>query len=86
MNQSDQQAKITDIQARYADALMQKAHVVGVAVGLRKKEDVYTDEFCLVVMVDQKLPLDELAPEDRIPAEIEGIPVDVQELGVFSAF
>jgi hypothetical protein len=86
MNQPDQQAKITEVQARYADALMQKAHVVGVAIGLRKKDDVYTDEFCLVVMVDQKVPLDELAPEDQIPAEIEGVPVDVQAMGSFSAF
>lgn len=86
MNQSHQQAKITDVQARYADTLMQKAHVVGVAIGLRKKADVYTDEFCLVVMVDQKVPLDALTPQDRIPAEIEGVPVDVQEMGNFAAF
>jgi hypothetical protein len=36
-------------------------------------------------MVDQKVPASELAPEDLIPRELDGIPVDVQEMGVFYA-
>jgi hypothetical protein len=86
--QSDQTARITDIQARYADILMKKAHVIGVALGMRKRAGFLAQPLqpVLVVMVDQKVPLEELAPEDRIPPEIEGIPVDVQEMGAFTAF
>jgi hypothetical protein len=36
-------------------------------------------------MVEQKVPLDQLAPEDRIPSELDGVPVDVQETGTFEA-
>jgi len=39
----------------------------------------------LVVMVSRKVPPHELAPQDILPREIEGIPVDVQEVGELKA-
>lgn len=88
VDQASEMARISDIQARYVDVLMQKPHVIGVAVGLRRQSGFLAQppQLTLVVMVDQKVPLEELAPEDRIPSEIEGIPVDVQEMGTFTAF
>jgi hypothetical protein len=44
-----------------------------------------TDMVALVVMVTQKLPDWQLAAEDVIPTEIEGVPVDVQEIGWLNA-
>jgi hypothetical protein len=35
----------------------------------------------VVVLVRRKLPASQLSPEDRIPAQIDGVPVDVQEVG-----
>jgi hypothetical protein len=32
-------------------------------------------------MVKSKVPEDELAPEDIVPEEIDGVPVEVQEVG-----
>ena len=61
--------------------LMAKANVVGLGVGLRQQGGVNTDAVALVVMVRKKLPVTQLAPGDRIPAEIDGVPVDVQEVG-----
>ena len=78
--------KLTDIQARYADMLMAKANVVGVGIGLAKDNGEYTDEPAIVVMVEKKVPIEELAPEDIIPRSIEGVRVDVQETGVIEAF
>jgi len=78
-------ARITAVQAKHADALMRKKNVVGVAVGLVQRDGEYTQEVALVVMVEQKVPLDQLAPEDRIPSELDGVPVDVQETGTFEA-
>lgn len=66
-------------------ALMSKANVVGVGVGLRQQGGTYTDEVAVVVMVRRKVPHDQLAPADVIPAEIEGVPVDVQEVGEIRA-
>ena len=42
-------------------------------------------EVSLVVMVTQKLPRSQLASEDIVPGEIDGVPVDVQEVGEFEA-
>jgi hypothetical protein len=36
-------------------------------------------------MVRHKLPTIQLAPEEVIPAELEGVPVDVQEVGDIGA-
>ena len=86
MTQDEEMQKLTEIQSRYVDELMGKRNVVGVAVGLKKVDGAYTEERALVVMVSEKLPSDQLTPDDLIPSEIEGVPVDVQETGVFTAF
>ncbi|MFN8448940.1 MAG: hypothetical protein U0521_10185 [Anaerolineae bacterium] len=82
---SRQVQRASEVQARYADDLMRKPHVVGVAVGYASQGGKATPEIGLVVMVDQKLPPDLLAPQDMIPSELDGVRVDVQETGVFSA-
>jgi len=79
------QEKISDIQVRYVDELMEKENVVGVGIGLAKVDGEYTDELALVVLVEKKVPLEELAEADIIPAEIEGVRVDVQETGPLEA-
>lgn len=87
MMQNEQlMARITAIQAQYTDQLMQKANVVGIAAGLVQRGGQATGEIGLVVLVTTKVPEDELAAEDLIPPEIEGVPVDVQEVGEITAF
>jgi hypothetical protein len=65
--------------------LLAKANVVGVGVGFRFAQGRRTEIVGLVVMVRRKVPVGQLRPEDVIPAELEGVPVDVQEVGVISA-
>jgi len=86
---SDEQS-VTMEQVRTAmqahrEQLLSLPNVVGLGVGLRQTAGEWTDSVVLVVMVTQKLPLEALAAEQRIPAEIDGIPVDVQETGSFSS-
>ncbi len=69
------------IKDRYSERLMQKANVVGVGIGFAEKAGTKTDEICLVVMVNQKVPEEKLDPDDVIPREIEGVRVDVQNVG-----
>jgi hypothetical protein len=38
------------------------------------------------VLVEKKVPGEQLSPQEMIPAEIEGVPVDVQEVGKLRAF
>jgi hypothetical protein len=43
-------------------------------------------QVALVVMVDRKVDADALAPHERIPAALDGIPIAVQEMGVFTTY
>ena len=78
-------AQVTAIQQRHQDFLLSIPHVVGVGIGFATTEGSPTPELSLVVTVDQKLPDEFLPPEHRIPKEIEGVRVDVQETGAFTA-
>lgn len=93
MNEMNQEAGLPDATQRaqavkraYADQLMAKANVVGVGVGFCKRSGQRTGEVGLVVMVNKKLPAVQLNPEDVLPLEIEGVPVDVQEVGEIRAY
>jgi len=78
--------RIKAVKAAHEADLLRKANVVGVGIGFRQRGGQQTDEICLVVSVRKKVPPDQLAPDDRIPAELEGVPVDVQEVGIIRAF
>ena len=69
----------------YQEMLMAKAHVVGVGIGFAQRRFSVTNELALVVMVDEKVPAEDLDPEDVIPTELDGVPVDVQQTGELSA-
>ena len=77
---------IRQVRRRYQDELMAKANVVGIGIGFRQRGGERTSEPALVVMVRRKLPPDQIAPQDMIPTSLEGIPVDVQEVGDLRAF
>jgi hypothetical protein len=81
---ADAQISIDAIRAvkqTYEGQLMAIANVVGVGIGFRTYQGVRTKDPALVVMVSRKIPSELLSPEERIPAEIDGVPVDVQEVG-----
>ncbi len=85
---SDQRSAAEKAQAvkdAYTGILMSKPNVVGVGIGLHKVEGQRTGQVGLVVMVSHKVPPELLAPEDRIPEEIDGVPVDVRDVGEISA-
>lgn len=77
--------RLTRVQVRYMDHLMALPHVIGVGIGLAQVGGQTTDQPSIVVMVDNKLPLAQLAAEEVVPSELDGVRVDVQAVGVFSA-
>ncbi len=81
----DKTKRAQEVQAKYTEELMEKANVQGTAVGLAKVNGEYTDEIALVVLVSVKLPESQLAPEDICPQELDGVRVDVQEVGFLEA-
>jgi hypothetical protein len=73
--------KIAEVRARHEAKLLRYSHVVGVSEGIRTRSGKPTGEPCLLVLVERKIPADELDRTDILPSEIEGIPVDVVEVG-----
>ncbi len=62
-----------------------KRNVVGVAVGYKNRLGAEDGEESVVVLVQNKKPLDALSEEDIIPSEINGVRTDVVEIGVLRA-
>lgn len=73
--------QLTEVQRRFQRELMAKAGVIGVGIGFRDVKGEMTNEVTLVVLVEQKAPIDAIAPQDRVPEEINGIRTDVIEVG-----
>jgi hypothetical protein len=69
------------VKARYEDHLLSQPGVLSVGVGLRQRGGKLTDDVCIVVMVRDKSSIDNLPPDQVLPEQIEGVPVDVQESG-----
>ena len=77
--------RILAVKQVYEDELLSKPNVVGVAIGYSQIGGQTTDKLALVVLVTNKVPQTTLKPEDQIPISIEGIPIDVQEVGEITA-
>ncbi len=73
------------VKAKYEPMLMRKSNVVGVGVGLKERDGQPTNDVAIVVSVREKLPPNQIAPQDMIPAELDGVPVDVRATGAFRA-
>ena len=76
-----EEIRIADVRARHEAELLQYPNVVAVSEGIRTKLGRPTGERCLVVYVERKIPRAQLEPSQILPTEIEGIPVDVVEIG-----
>ena len=68
------------VKERYEEELLAKANVVGVGIGLRSTLTRH-EAITLIVNVSQKVPLQALRSTDRIPDELEGVPVKVEAIG-----
>ena len=86
MSEHPDLSRIQQVKERHESALLRKKNVVGVGIGYRQKGNQFTDEMVLTVMVRRKERWDTLRPADRIPSELDGVPVDVQQVGVLRAF
>lgn len=65
--------------------LSSRAHVVATGVGYKVTRGVRTDTLAIVCSVTEKVALQRLQPQERVPAAIDGVPTDVVATGVFRA-
>ena len=78
-------SQIQAVKAKYEGELLRKRNVVGLGIGFREKDGKLTDQMVLTVMVRRKQPWFLLRPRDQIPTELDGVPVDVKEVGTLRA-
>lgn len=78
-------ARIANVRARYEAELMRYPNVVGVADGIATRGRESTGEQCIVVYVSTKVPASELAADAVLPRELDGVRVDVVEVGRIEA-
>jgi hypothetical protein len=77
--------KALSVKRRHERLLLRMANVVGVGVGYKQVAGEPTDEIAIIVSVSQKVPVAELRPGQGIPYRLEGVPVDVVEVGTLHA-
>lgn len=78
--------QVMEVKSRYEKMLLQQSNVIGVGVGYRQKAGQLTDELAIIVNVSQKQEPFSLTEEEILPTELEGVPVDVQEIGPMKAY
>ena len=69
-----------EIITRHLDELKAKQNYLNVNIGNKVKNGVDTGVKSIIVYVAKKQPCVEMAPSECLPTEIEGVPVDVQEI------
>ena len=74
-------ARLRDIKRACESDLMRKPNVVAVGIGLRESSDCQTAVPAIVVSVTHKVPSAQLDPDDVIPSELMGVPVEVRAIG-----
>lgn len=84
-HREDQIAHAQAVKARHANQLMSVPGVVSVGVGLRQQSGRLTDEVAIIVMVGEKAPPGKVPAAERLPAQLDGVPVDVQQAGEIKA-
>ena len=86
MSQNETVERVLAVKRQHERELLAQPNVVGVGVGFKTEHGQLTDTLAVIVNVIHKKPLDDLTQEDILPAELDGVPVDVQEVGSIKAF
>ena len=73
------------VKKRHEASLKSLPNVESLGVGPKLRNGEPTGEMAIKVFVRRKVPLSDLAPDERIPESIEGIPTDVQVIAPLRA-
>jgi hypothetical protein len=73
------------VRARHEARLLAYPNVVGVTEGTRMRKGRLTNEPVIAVLVSRKVPRKSLTKASLLPSHIDGIPIDVVEVGPIEA-
>lgn len=76
---------ISQVKETSKNSLLSMQNVVGVGVGYQVTSGLKTDEYAIVIMVSRKLPIPALPPEAVLPKNVDGVKIDVIEVGELHA-
>lgn len=65
--------------------LLKKSGAVAVGRSYKTVRGIQTDQQCITISVEKKVPLSEIKKKDIVPRAIDAIPTDVVETGVIKA-
>lgn len=74
------------VKQQYVNTLLAKRNVVACGVGYKEAGGVMTDEPCVVVSVEKKVPLAQLTEADIVPQAVDDVKTDVLETGLITAW
>lgn len=74
-------AKLSELKEKHEAALLAMENVVGVSVGMKMVGGKPTKKWSLVALVEKKVAKAEVPKGSLVPAELEGTPTDVLEVG-----
>ncbi len=77
--------EIKQVKEAAKDNLLAMQNVVGVGIGYQIKGGEQTGNYAIVVMVSRKLPLPALALNTILPKNVDGVTIDVIEVGELRA-
>jgi len=80
-----ERSDVTRVKELHKAVILSKPNVVGVGTGYKMKSGQQTSELSIVTLVKRKLPPTALKAEALIPAQVDGIPTDVLEVGEIHA-
>ena len=75
-------AEIASAKEEFETVLLGYPNVMGVGTGLKRKNNLLTDEPCLIVLVKKKVGEESLDRNEMIPRTIGGVMTDVVEIGL----
>ncbi|MFX0209282.1 MAG: hypothetical protein ACFFDT_25085 [Candidatus Hodarchaeota archaeon] len=74
-------AEVRRVKEKYLEELMSLKNVISVGIGRKRVQGRETEELAIIVSVTQKLPLALIKKSDLIPRVLNGVKVDVIEVG-----
>ncbi len=80
------QRQISELRLEIEEKILKKANVVGMGIGYKDTAGIKSDELALIVLVQDKLPIESLSANDVVPKEVDGVKTDVIRVGKVVAY
>jgi hypothetical protein len=76
-----EQEQVRRVKEFHKASILARPNVLGVGTGYKVSKGAKTDQLCVVALVRQKVPKEGLATEALLPESVDGVSIDVIEVG-----